>query len=166
MRLPVLVFMIYLLYQNISNPDYFGFIRYFDLIIHEAGHWVFMPFGETLTILGGSLLQLIVPLVFVFSFWRQFDYFGASFCLVLLGDNLFYVATYIADARAQILPLLGGDNSGHDWYALLSRWNMLNYDTMIASVVNLLGTIIMVIGVVWSGWVLWMMHENKNKQKN
>lgn len=160
-RLPVLVFMVYLLYQNISNSDYFGFIRYFDLLIHEAGHWIFMPFGETLTILGGTLMQLIVPIVFIFSFWRQADYFGSSFCLAWLGDNLFYVATYIADSRAQILPLLGGDSSGHDWYALLSRWNILSYDTMIAAIVNLLGVIIMVMGVVWGGWVLWMMYENK-----
>ncbi|KKP63265.1 MAG: hypothetical protein UR60_C0047G0005 [Candidatus Moranbacteria bacterium GW2011_GWF2_34_56] len=57
-RLPVLVFMFYLLYQNIFNHEYFGFIKYFDLIIHEAGHWILMPFGETLTILGGSLMQL------------------------------------------------------------------------------------------------------------
>ena len=162
-RLPVLVFMIYLLYQNIFNHEYFGFIRYFDLIIHEAGHWIFMPFGETLTILGGSLMQLIVPIVFAFSFWRQFDYFGLSFCFVWLGDNLFYIATYIADARARALPLLGGDSSGHDWYALLSRWNMLNYDTIIASLVQFSGVIIMVIGVVLGGWVLWMMYENKSR---
>jgi hypothetical protein len=163
-RLPVLVFMIYLLYQNISNPDYFGLIKYVDLIIHEAGHWVFMPFGEVFTILGGTLLQLIVPIVFIFSFWKQSDYFGASFCLAWLGDNLFYVAAYIGDARARILPLLGGDSSGHDWYALLSRWNMLNYDTIIATAVNLLGVAIMVTGVVWGGWVLWMMHVNKIKK--
>lgn len=160
-RLPVLFFMIYLLYQNIFNPNYFGFIKYFDLIIHESGHWIFMFFGETLTILGGSLMQLIIPIVFIFSFWRQSDYFGMSFCLAWLGDNLFYVATYIADARARALPLLGGESSAHDWYALLSRWDMLNYDTMIASAVNLLGVVIMVIAVVWGGWVLWMMHENR-----
>lgn len=162
-RLPVLFFMIYLLYQNLFNPDYFGFIKYFDLIIHEAGHWIFMPFGETLTILGGSLMQLIIPLLFIFSFWRQTDYFGMSFCLAWLGDNLFYIATYIADARARVLPLLGGDSSAHDWYALLSRWNMLNYDTMIAMMVQFLGVITMAAGVALGGWVLWMMYENKNK---
>ena len=162
-RLPVLIFMIYLLIQNMFNPDYFGFIRYFDLIIHEAGHWIFMPFGETLTILGGTLMQIIIPVVFAGAFWRQFDYFGLSFCLVWLGDNLFYVATYIGDARARVLPLLGGDSSGHDWYALLSGWGMLNYDTTIATLVQFLGVLIAVFGVVLGGGALWMMYKGKKQ---
>jgi hypothetical protein len=161
-RLPVLVFMFYLLYQNIFNPNYFGFIRYFDLIIHEAGHWIFMPFGETLTILGGSLLQLIIPIIFIFSFWRQNDYFGISFCLVWLGDNLFYVATYIGDARALVLPLLGGDGTIHDWNFLLSKWDILSYDKAIASGVESLGAGAMLGGIAWGGWVLWMIYKNKS----
>ena len=32
-----------------------------NLVFHEAGHPLFSPFGETLHILGGTLMQLLVP---------------------------------------------------------------------------------------------------------
>ena len=108
-------------------------------------------------------MQIIIPVVFAAAFWRQFDYFGSSFCLVWLGDNLFYVANYIGDARARVLPLLGGDSSGHDWYALLSGWGMLNYDTTIATLVQFLGVLIAVFGVVLGGGALWMMYKGKKQ---
>lgn len=163
LRLPVLFFMFYLLCQDIANPNYFGFIRYFDLLIHESGHWIFMFFGETLTVLGGSLLQIIIPIVFIFAFWKQSDYFAITFCFSWLGDNLFYVATYIADARARKLILLGGDTSGHDWYNLLSGWNLLAYDTIIASAVQFLAATAMIAGVFFGSWILWIMYKSKTQ---
>ncbi|MFZ2256380.1 MAG: hypothetical protein WAW59_07155 [Patescibacteria group bacterium] len=50
-----------------------------NLIFHEAGHVIFMPFGELLAILGGSLMQLIVPGVIVYVFLlREHDPYAAS----------------------------------------------------------------------------------------
>ena len=39
-----------------------SFMHNIVLPIHEAGHVFFMPFGEFLTILGGSLFQVALPL--------------------------------------------------------------------------------------------------------
>jgi hypothetical protein len=162
LRLPLLIFMVYLLYQCLFDPHYYGLIRFVDLNMHEAGHWIFWPLGETLTILGGTLMQLIVPIVCTVAFWRQFDYFGSSFCLVWLGENLISVATYIGDARARVLPLLGGgDSNSHDWYRLLGKWDMLNYDTAIAAMVRFFGIIIMIFAVVWGVRILCLMYKNK-----
>lgn len=49
-----------------------------DLAIHEFGHMLFMPFGvaflgHTMVILGGSLTQVMVPLIFVLYFLRNGD---------------------------------------------------------------------------------------------
>jgi hypothetical protein len=32
-----------------------------DLVFHAAGHLLFIPFGRTMTIFGGSLLQVLMP---------------------------------------------------------------------------------------------------------
>ncbi|NBC85797.1 MAG: hypothetical protein GVY25_06340 [Bacteroidetes bacterium] len=36
-----------------------------SLIVHQAGHFFFRPFGWTLYLLGGSIYQLILPSLFV-----------------------------------------------------------------------------------------------------
>src|SRR5687767_7431080 len=58
-----------------------------DLAIHEAGHMVFMPFGEFMMVLGGSLFQIIVPAVFVGYFAKQRQWYSAFFLLFWLGQS-------------------------------------------------------------------------------
>ena len=158
-RLPLALFLLYLFFQHASSPEYFGFLGNFNLIIHEAGHWIFFPFGETLSILGGTIMQLLVPAVFLLVFVFQREYLGISFCLGWLADNLFGVATYVADARAMVLPLLGGDSSGHDWHNLLQSWGLLQYDLAIGMVIRLMAGLGMTIAVAMAFWLLWRMHK-------
>ena len=49
------------------DPARWHLIDGVNLVIHEAGHVVLMPFGGLLTIAGGSLFQVVVPAVFVES---------------------------------------------------------------------------------------------------
>ena len=53
--------------------------------------------------------------------------------------NLLNVARYIGDARAQELPLLGGEDSIHDWWYLLINWDLLPRDLTIARWVHFAG---------------------------
>ena len=41
----------------------FLFLDYVNLIIHEGGHFFFSWFGYTINILGGTLAELMVPLL-------------------------------------------------------------------------------------------------------
>jgi hypothetical protein len=165
-RLPVIIFLIYIFIMHLNNPMYRGFLDMFDLLMHEAGHWIFIFFGETMHILGGTLMQLLVPLVCLLAFWKQSDYSGVTFSLGWVGNNLFDVATYIGDARARVLPLLGGDSSGHDWYNLLSRWNLLPYDKVISEMVKFTGVILMTVSIVFGIWLVWLMYINKKSVKH
>ena len=117
-----------------------------DTAIHEFGHMLFMPFGipilgRTMVILGGSLTQVALPLVFAGYFMRkrvdkQRDVFAAMVCLWWSAINLLSVAIYCADSRAGRLMLLDGltgqESDGHDWYNLLNGWGLLEHDTVIA----------------------------------
>src|SRR5262245_7430595 len=95
------------------------FLHLPDLVFHEAGHIILSPFGRFVTVLGGSLFQVVVPVVCAVAFLRQPNEFGAAVCSWWAGQNLTDVAPYIADARALQLPLLGGGTGreveGHDW---------------------------------------------------
>ena len=59
-------------------PELAGsFMHLVNLPFHEAGHIVFMPFGDFMMSLGGSLLQVLIPVIcgWVFLF-KQNDSSG------------------------------------------------------------------------------------------
>ena len=47
------------------------------ILFHEAGHVFFVPFGEALRVAGGTLGQLLIPLVCAVALQRRGDNFGA-----------------------------------------------------------------------------------------
>lgn len=118
--------------------------------IHEGGHLLFRWGGEFISVAGGAFLQLFVPftLAVYFLFRRQSQ--GVAFCLFFFFEQLLPIATYMADARAQDLPLLAvGDAEYviHDWNYLFGKLGVLEHDMQIASVVRMIGWLGM-IGVV------------------
>ncbi len=128
----------------LRNDRYWSLLDDVDLAIHETGHVVFAPFGEFLGVAGGSLFQVLVPLAFVLYFaWRR-DAFASFLVLFWVAQSLFNVAVYVADARAQVLPLVGGEYAIHDWAWMLSRLHVLRKDETIAAVVR---------GVASSLWI-------------
>jgi hypothetical protein len=113
-----------------------------DLAIHETGHLVFGPFGEFIGFAGGTLFQLIMPALFVAYFLRRGDRYAASVALWWVGQNCGHIATYVADARAQELPLVGGGE--HDWFYLLSATGHLPQDLAIARAIRASGALVIV----------------------
>jgi len=132
------------------TPDRFHWPDAIDLPIHETGHIVFAWGSEVLVALGGTLFQLIVPLAFVIYFWRRKDLHASSVALWWVGQNCFNIARYIADARAQELPLVGGGE--HDWTFLLSTWRLLPQDQTLAHNVSGVGWLLIGIST-WLGWI-------------
>jgi hypothetical protein len=137
---------------RLRNPEHWDPLDDLDLAIHEAGHLVFSAFGETMTILGGSLFQVIVPAAFVAYFARTRQRYAAAVTMTWVGVNLLNVARYIGDARARELPLLGGEDSIHDWWYLLINWDLLPSDLTIARWVHFAGAVAFVVAIVGGGW--------------
>jgi hypothetical protein len=118
-----------------------------DLAIHETGHLVFGPFGEFIGFAGGTLFQLIMPLLFVGYFWRRGDRHAASVALWWVAQNCGHIATYVADARAQELPLVGGGE--HDWAYLLGSLGLLSHDQGIARGFRMVGVLLLLASTAW-----------------
>ena len=118
-----------------------------DLAIHETGHLVFSPFGEFIGFAGGTLFQLLMPTFFLIYFLRRHDQYAASVALWWIGQNCGHIAVYVADARAQELPLVGGGE--HDWEYLLGRTGHLAQDHTIARAVTSVGYLLVVGAAVW-----------------
>lgn len=134
-----------------AEPGWIPLLDGVNLLFHEAGHPLFGLFGwEPLAILGGTLMQLLVPLVVAASFWLRRDACGTAVAGAWASENLLNIARYVADARAQALPLVGGGE--HDWTALLSLWGCLAQDLRIAQVIRASGWLGML--ACWA-WLVW-----------
>ena len=130
----------------LRSPDAGSLLAGVDLAIHETGHLVFSPFGEFVGFMGGTLGQLIMPSVFVVYFWRRGDRHAATVPLWWVAQNLWNISVYAADARAQLLPLVGGGE--HDWAYMLGRLGWLSIDTRISRLIWLSGLAIYVLSIV------------------
>lgn len=136
-----------------------SFLHLPNLVFHEAGHVLFSPLGRFCTALGGSLLQILVPVICAFSFAYQYrDPFAAAVCTWWAGQNFVDVAPYIADARKLQLALIGGrtgaEVEGHDWEYLLSTLGWLHLDRTLGGAAHAAGTVIMLGAVLWAASVL------------
>ena len=152
--------------------DYTGrsFMHLINLPFHEAGHVIFSFLGDFIRVLGGTLCQVLVPLVCVAAFVRKGDAFAAACASWWVGQSLIDAAPYIYDARAGELVLLGGvtgqdEPEFHDWHNILSRLGLLSWDHSIAYTVKVAGAAVIVASFAWCGWYLLRHHRDMGSGK-
>ena len=140
-----------------NDEGYVPLLGDINVAIHETGHYVFMPFGELMMYMGGSIFQVLVPLAFAGYFIggkpAHRDRFAAAVCVWWAAINVLAVSVYAADARAGQLTLLSGatgedDPAGHDFYMIFAHLGVLNSDTIYAGRLRALA------GAMFAGSVL------------
>jgi len=139
----------YALFLFYAFADRSGFLilDYVNLIIHEGGHFFFSWFGYTITILGGTLGELLVPVLCAFYFFWQREATGFAFSIFWFFENFPYIGTYMADARTAALPLVGSEES--DWTILFTQWGLLAQDQKIGGIMRTLGYLGMFATMAW-----------------
>jgi hypothetical protein len=126
-----------------GNQGLMQFLHGVNLIFHEAGHILFMPFGRFMTILGGSLNQILIPAIISGYFFFKGQKYSGAITLFWVGENFWDVSVYAADGRDAVLPLLGGgDTDSHDWLNLLSMMGLVEQAPLVGSLIYAIGTLI------------------------
>ena len=148
-----------------------SFMHLIVLPIHEAGHVVFIPFGRFMSVLGGSLFQVLLPLVLMASFMFGFggsrrDNFAASLMLWWAAVSIIDVAPYIWDAFDPKMMLLGGktgaESDGHDWQNILGDLGLLKRAHLIAGIAHTLGLIAMLVAYAWGAALLYRQFHRRD----
>jgi len=156
--IPRALLALYLAYAGVRhmlNPLYGSWFSGITLAFHEMGHIVFIPLGRTMTIAGGSIMQLAIPLTAaIYLLKKQNDWFGFGVGLAWLSFAMFELATYIGDAARMELPLVGfGGGYHHDWATLLTQWRVIDYCDGIATGVRVLGGAVWLFAMIEMGYI-------------
>jgi len=140
-----------------------SFMHLTILPIHEAGHIFFMPFGEWMSVFGGSFFQVALPAGIAIAFlWKQRDPFGAAITTWWTGASLVDLSVYIYDAlHPQLILTSGttGENGSHDWIYLLG--GQLRHAQGYGTFVHHVGVLVMAAGIAWAGWYCWRAYKER-----
>jgi hypothetical protein len=133
---------IFVLYFFISNQT-LG-------MVHEAGHGICYLLGcpEFITVLNGTLFQVLFPLLVGYYYKRRNQQFAYLIGLFFVGFSLQYTAWYISTADLGLYvsakdSFLGVDGY-HDFNYLLSRMHLLEYNDLIAGFTRFASAALMV----------------------
>ena len=159
----LLGYLVYAGLRHLADPLYRSWFGGITLVVHELGHLLFELFGRVPMILGGSITQLAVPvLAGAHLLLRQRDYFGLAVCGAWLGFSEWDLATYVADALREELPLVGfSDDPQHDWATLLTEWHVLNHADRFATALRVLAFGTWLSAVLFGGWLCWRMLRSR-----
>jgi hypothetical protein len=130
------------------SPNTYRWLDLVNLVFHEAGHAVFGFLGDFLGVLGGTLMQLLIPAIATGHFLLNGQRWSGMVTLFWVSQSLFSVSVYVKDARVQALPLLGGDGVIHDWNWLLGRLGLLSWDQVIGSVIYTMGLLVLTFSIL------------------
>ena len=142
-----------------SETGFVFIVDHANLLFHEAGHPIIGLFSSRLETYGGTIGQLVFPVLLAVSFWRKGQSLSCAGAMIWFFENWLNIARYMADARSQLLPLVGGGD--HDWHRIFSRWHLLQYDVAIATVIKTLGWLGMFAAC---GWVCWRAWQDRHRQ--
>lgn len=167
-RAALLVLCTWIFVRHLKDPLYGGIVKGLNLAIHEIGHVLFGFIGEFIGIAGGTILELTAPLIGLWMFYRQRDFFAIAVALCWLGTAFFDVAVYAADARAGDLPLvgLGTADPEHDWFIMLAETGLLYHDKVIGGFFRSLGTLSFVAGLGFGAWIVMQMRAARGVTTN
>ena len=116
-----------------------------------------------MTLLGGSLFQVALPLVLGAIFLvKNRDPFAASVMLWWSAVAVMDVAPYIYDAaQPQHVLITGrtGDTGAHDFIDVLADLGLLKQARPIGRAVHAFGVAAMLLALTWGAWLVWQQYR-------
>jgi len=129
--------------------------------IHEFGHELFRPLGMFMGVAGGTILQVLAPIIFMVAFLKKRDFFAASIMFAWLGDSIMYSAWYCstADPSQPIILNPFGKEGLHDFLYLLRALGLLGWTRQVAALMRFTAYASYFISVAWGGIMVWIMFQ-------
>lgn len=167
-RILLWLFFVYLYTQIIQfrhgqDANLFIAALYFvEFGVHEVSHIIVMFLPPILIALAGSAGEIGFTALIAYAGFRTKSYFAGIFGLLWMALAMNSVGRYIADARAQAIPLIGpGDTVQHDWHFILSQLNLLESDVLLGTIIRVSGDIVGAVALIVGLIVLIKLYINR-----
>ncbi len=163
--IPVVIYLSLTFYNHINSDLYMSYLDRVDFFIHELWHIVFSIFwNKLLWVAWWTILQLVIPFVCMFWFYRQSDYFAVCLCYAWLWSNFFYISTYSQDAIKMSLPLIWiwWWEVIHDWNYIFSNLWLLNFTDLISQWFKIIAIFLFLLFFIYSFFLI----INRTKEKH
>lgn len=131
----------------ISNFAHIFIGRVCAFVLHEAGHIYWSIFGDLFHSLGGTLNEILLPLILSLYCFAKLYLHLSGLSLYFVGYNLHHVAWYITDSinrKTADMSLHGI----HDWKYLLGYFGAESHALELANIANTLGMVFIYSGVL------------------
>jgi len=165
-RIPLLGYYLNVLVLHIVDPAYESVFGPLNHRLHQLGHYAFGILGEEGAVLGGTMLPLFLPIIFMAYFLNRRDLFSMSICFGWFATVLFNVALFAADASKGdlicLMPLSGREFQ--DWAWILERVNMVDHAHVVSMVLKLSGYFTMMVCLAACIWFLWQIILNQKSK--
>lgn len=166
------LFFVYLYVQIVqfqvdqSSNLFIGGLYFVEFGVHEASHLVAAFLPSLLVAAAGSFGEIAFTALIILAAWKAKSYFAMIFGALWMALAMNSVGRYMADARAQIIPLIGpGETVQHDWNFVFGQLGWLNADTIIGTTVRFTGDAIGLIALGFGLWLLLVKQTNSSEEK-
>ena len=123
--------------------------------VHEVSHLVTSFLPMIWVAAAGSIGEIAFTILVLIATIKGKAYFATVFAGLWVMLAMHNVGRYMADARSQLLPLIGpGDTVQHDWHFVFGQLGWLNADTTIGAIVGGIG---IAVGLSALGWGLYLI---------
>ncbi len=159
--IPLWIFFVYLYVQILFfNAEYsqnllLSGMYFIEFGVHEASHLVVFFLPSILVAAAGSTGEILFTLLIVLAALKARSYFAAIFGSIWFMLAMNSAGRYMADARAQQLPLIGpGETVKHDWNYVFSQLGWLESDVLIGSIVRGVGDLVAFVALALGLWLI------------
>lgn len=147
-----------------------GVLYLFTIGIHEAGHPIFrMVFGGNffMTIIGGTVMELGVPILAFFSFLHRKHEIQADVCILLLAIACYSVGHYAGCSLDPVISLLNaGPETVPDWDYMHKWFGTEGYEWYVRQGFYGLSAFLTALGTYLFCAHFWAWNDPKNHNYN
>lgn len=137
-----------------SLPGWGGALQLFSIGVHEVGHPLFHKLflgNFFMTIIGGTFMELFVPLAGFLYFLRRGKALSADVCLLLLAISCWSVGGYAGYNHDDVIRMLNATaDTKPDWEYMHTWFHTWPYDLLIRKIFYALSAFLTALG----GWLM------------
>lgn len=134
-----------------------------NFCVHEVSHILFIFLPPILTALAGSFGEVSFTILLLVAAIRAKSYFVAVFAGLWVMLGFISAGVYMADAKAQALPLIGpGDTVIHDWNFIFTKLGWLDASVFIGSTVRGVGVAIGAMSLFFGVYLIYAKYSQRS----